>query len=57
MKLAAEAERKNELKRDKLAGGAACRFVINYCDSQSSLGICLRKTATLGIQSVKLFRI
>lgn len=52
MKLPVEAERKNELKRDKLAGGTACCFVINYCDSQSSLDICLRKTAILGIQSV-----
>ena len=51
MKLAVEAERKSEIKKDKLAGGAACRFVIKYCVSQSSLNIRLRQTAILGIQS------
>lgn len=40
-------------RKDKLAGRTACCFVINYCDSQSSLDICLRKTAILGIESVE----
>lgn len=53
MKLAVKAERENEIRKDKLAGGAACCFVINYCYSQSFLDIRLRKTAILGILLVQ----